>query len=125
MPIDPTLPYDDANIFARILRGEVPCTKVYEDDHVLAFNDISPQAPTHVLVIPKGAYVSWDDFSQRATDAELAAFVRAAGRIAREHGLVAGGYRLLTNIGRDGGQEVPHLHVHLFGGTALGPMIAR
>ena len=104
MPIDATQPYDDANIFARILRGELPAAKVYEDEHALAFNDISPQAPTHVLVIPKGPYVSWDDFSERASDAESAGFVRAVGRIAREHGLVANGYRLLANVGRHGGQ---------------------
>lgn len=125
MPIDPILPYDDANIFARILRGELPCTKVYEDASVLAFNDISPQAPTHILVIPKGAYVSWDDFSERASDADIAAFVRAVGKIARDQGLVADGYRVLANVGRDGGQEVAHLHVHIFAGAPLGPMIAR
>ena len=124
MPIDPTQPYDGSNIFARILRGEVPCSKVYEDEHVLAFNDINPLAPRHVLVIPKGAYVSWDDFSERASDAEIAAYVRAIGKIARDAGLVAPGYRLLANVGRDGGQEVPHLHVHLFGGRRLGPMLA-
>jgi diadenosine tetraphosphate (Ap4A) HIT family hydrolase len=125
MAIDPTLPYDDSNIFARILRGEIPNKTVYEDDHVLAFHDINPQAPTHILVIPKGAYVSWDDFSARAGDAEIGAFVRAVGKIAREAGLVEPGYRLLANIGEHGGQEVPHLHVHLFGGQPLGPMLAR
>ena len=125
MPIDATLAYDESNIFARILRGEVPCSKVYEDDHVLAFNDINPTAPTHVLVIPKGAYVSWDDFSGRASEAEIAAFVRAIGLIAREAGAVEPGYRLLANVGTHGGQEVPHLHVHLFAGRPLGPMLAR
>ena len=125
MPIDATRPYDDTNIFARILRGELPCNKVYEDDHVLAFRDIRPLAPVHVLVIPKGAYVYWDDFSERAGADEIAAFVRAVGRIARDQGLVAPGYRLLANVGVDGGQEVPHLHVHLFGGGPLGPMLAR
>jgi histidine triad (HIT) family protein len=125
MPIDATLPYDDSNIFARILRGEIPAKRVYEDDFALAFHDIAPQAPTHVLVIPKGAYVSWDDFSTRAPDAEIAGFVRAVGHVAREHGLVAPGYRLLANVGAHGGQEVPHLHVHLFGGQPLGPMLAR
>ena len=124
MPIDATLPYDDSNIFARILRGEVPCSKVFEDEHVLAFDDINPLSPHHVLVIPKGAYVSWDDFSERASDSEIAAYVRAVGRIARDAGLVAPGYRLLTNVGGHGGQEVPHLHVHLFGGRPLGPMLA-
>ena len=125
MPIDATQPYDDSNIFARILRGELPCTKVFEDEHVLAFNDIRPLATTHILVIPKGPYVSWDDFSDRGSDAEIAAFVRAVGRIAREQGLVAPGYRLLANVGQNGGQEVPHLHVHIFGGQHLGPMLSR
>lgn len=125
MPIDATLPYDEGNIFARILRGELPCNKVYEDEHVLAFHDINPQAPTHILVIPKGSYVSWDDFSKRASAEEIAGYVRAVGRIAREQGLVEPGYRLLFNVGANGGQEVPHLHVHLFGGRSLGPMLAR
>jgi len=124
MPIDATQPYDDANVCARILRGEIPATKVYEDDHALAFHDINPQAPTHILVIPKGAYVSWDDFTAKASDAEIAGFVRAVGYVARAAGLVAPGYRLLANIGRDGHQEVPHLHVHLFAGRPLGPMLA-
>ena len=125
MAIDPTEPYDDQNIFAKILRGEIPSRKVYEDDFALAFHDINPQAPVHVLVIPKGPYVSWDDFSARADDALIAGFVRAVGHVARENGLVAPGYRLLANVGRNGGQEVAHLHVHLFGGRPLGPMIAH
>ena len=125
MPIDATSPYDDGNIFARILRGEIPCSKVYEDAHALAFNDIAPQAPTHVLVVPKGAYVSWDDFSAHAPAEEIAGFVRAVGRIAREAGLVEPGYRLLANVGGDSGQEVPHLHVHIFAGRPLGPMLAH
>ena len=125
MPIDATLPYDDGNIFARILRGEIPCRKVYEDEHALAFHDINPQAPVHILVIPKGAYVSWDDFSERGSAEEIAGFVRAVGKVARDMGLVKRGYRLLANIGRLAGQEVPHLHVHLFGGQPLGPMLAR
>jgi diadenosine tetraphosphate (Ap4A) HIT family hydrolase len=124
MPIDPNLPYDDSNIFARILRGEIPAKRVYEDDHALAFEDIAPQAPQHILVIPKGAYVSWDDFSARASDAEIAGFVRAVGAVARAAGMVEPGYRLLANVGRDGGQEVPHLHVHVFAGRSLGRMIA-
>ena len=124
MPIDVTQPYDDGNIFAKILRGEIPATRVYEDEHVLAFNDINPLSPTHILVIPKGAYVSWDDFSERASEAEIAAFVRATGKIARKAGLVEPGYRLLANIGADSGQEVPHLHVHIFAGRPLGPMLA-
>ena len=125
MPIDATQPYDDSNIFARILRGEIPSKTVYEDEHVLAFHDINPLAPKHILVIPKGRYVSWDDFSAAASDEEIAAFVRAVGRIARDQGLVAGGYRLLANAGVDSGQEVPHLHVHIFAGRPLGPMLAR
>jgi len=125
MPIDATAPYDDSNIFARILRGEIPARKVYEDEHALAFHDINPQAPVHILVIPKGAYVSWDDFSARARAEEIAGFVRAVGQIAREQGLVEPGYRLLANVGANSGQEVPHLHVHIFGGRGLGPMLAR
>ena len=125
MPIDATIPYDDSNIFARILRGEISSKTVYEDDFALAFHDIAPQAPLHILVIPKGAYVSWDDFSASAPETEIAGFVRAVGHVARDNGLVAPGYRLLANVGPHGGQEVPHLHVHLFGGTSLGPMLAR
>jgi diadenosine tetraphosphate (Ap4A) HIT family hydrolase len=125
MPIDPTLEYDDQNIFAKILRGEIPCRKVFEDEWALAFDDINPQAPVHVLVSPKGAYVSWDDFSAKASDAEVAGFVRAVGHVARELGLVEPGYRLLANIGIDAHQEVPHLHVHIFGGKPLGPMLMR
>ena len=125
MPIDAAAPYDDSNVFARILRGEIPARKVYEDEHALAFHDIAARAPVHILVVPKGAYVSWDDFSERGTEAEIAGFVRAVGHVAREQGLAAPGYRLLANVGADGGQEVPHLHVHLFGGRPLGPMLAR
>lgn len=125
MPIDATLPYDDSNIFARILRGELPCKKVHEDEYSLAFHDINPQAPLHILVIPKGPYVSWDDFSERGSDAEIAGFVRAVGQVARDHGLVAPGYRLLANVGLDSHQEIPHLHVHIFAGQKLGPMLAR
>lgn len=125
MPIDATQPYDDQNIFAKILRGEIPNRTVYEDEWALAFHDINPQAPCHVLVIPKGAYVSWDDFSAKAGAEEIAGFVRAVGHVAREAGLVEPGYRLLANIGGHGHQEVPHLHVHLFGGRPLGPMLAR
>ncbi len=115
--------YDPSNIFAKIIRGEIPCTKVYEDDHVLAFNDINPQTPTHILVVPKGAYVSFDDFSEKASDTEIAAFVRAAGKIARDAGLVAPGYRVLANTGRDAHQEVAHFHLHIFAGKDLGRMI--
>ena len=115
--------YDEQNIFAKILRGEIPCSKVYEDDHVLAFNDINPQTPTHVLVVPKGAYVSFDDFSQQASEAEIAGFMRAAGKIARAAGLTEAGYRILANTGRDAHQEVPHFHLHIFAGKDLGRMI--
>jgi histidine triad (HIT) family protein len=125
MPIDPTQPYDESNVFAKILRGELPCKKVYEDKHALAFHDLNPLAPVHVLVIPKGPYVSWDDFSENASDEEIAGFVRAVGKVAREHQLVVQGYRLLANIGKRAGQEVAHLHVHIFGGQPLGPMLAR
>ena len=125
MAIDPTQAYDDNNIFAKILRGEIPSTKVYEDEFAYAFPDLHPAAPTHILVIPKGRYVSWDDFSARASDAEIAGFVRAVGKVAREAGAVAPGYRLLANTGPDSHQEVPHLHVHIFAGKPLGPMLAR
>ena len=125
MPIDATLPYDDQNILARILRGEIPNGTVYEDEWALALQDISPQAPVHALVIPKGAYVSWDDFSANASDAELAGFNRAVGHAARKLGLVESGYRLIANVGIDAHQEIPHLHVHILGGKALGPLLAR
>ncbi len=124
MPIDATQPYDDSNVFAKILRGELPSKKVYEDEHSLAFHDINPIAPVHILVIPKGAYVSWDDFSDRASADEVAGFVRAVGQVAREAGMVVQGYRLLANIGKRAGQEVAHLHVHIFGGQPLGPMLS-
>ncbi|MET4595528.1 MULTISPECIES: HIT domain-containing protein [unclassified Sphingomonas] len=124
MPIDATQPYDDQNIFAKILRGEIPSNRVYDDAFAIAFHDINPQAPTHLLVIPRGAYVSWDDFSARAGDAEIAGFIRAVGTVARAAGLVEPGYRLLANIGQHGHQEVPHLHVHIFGGRPLGAMLA-
>ncbi|MBP0445434.1 histidine triad nucleotide-binding protein [Roseomonas sp. SSH11] len=116
-------PYDENNIFARILRGEIPSKRVHEDEHAVAFHDINPQAPVHVLVIPRGAYVSLADFSTKASDAEIAGFWRAVGQVARELGLESGGYRALTNMGPEGGQEVPHFHVHLFGGRRLGRMV--
>ena len=124
MPIDATQPYDSNNVFARILRSELPSKKVFEDEHTLAFHDINPLAPHHILVIPKGPYVSWDDFTANASDSEITAFVRTVGKIAREAGMVAPGYRLLVNTGGHGGQEVPHLHVHLFGGRPLGKMLS-
>lgn len=115
--------YDDDNVFARILRGEIPCDKVYEDEYNLAFRDINPQTPVHVLVVPKGRYVSSDDFAEKASDSEIAAFVRAVGKVARDLGVVASGYRILANHGRDAHQEVPHFHVHIFAGKDLGRMI--
>ena len=115
--------YDENNIFAKIIRGEIPCDKVYEDDHVLAFHDISPQTPVHVLVIPKGPYVSFDDFSEKGSPEEITAFVRAVGQVAREQGVAEPGYRILANHGADALQEVPHFHVHVFGGKPLGRMI--
>ena len=125
MPIDHKQPYDDSNIFARILRGELPAKTVLETEHSLALHDINPAAAIHVLVIPKGRYVSWEDFSASASDAEIADFVRAVGETARLVGAEPQGYRLLANSGKRAGQEVPHLHVHVFGGQPLGPMLAR
>ena len=117
-------PYDDQNIFARILRGEIPSKRIYEDEWAVAFNDIAPKAPIHVLVIPKGRYCSFADFSQSASEAEIAGFFRAVGHVARTLGLEAQGYRLLANTGPHSGQEVAHFHVHLFAGGPLGPMLA-
>jgi len=115
--------YDPENIFAKILRGEIPCDRVYEDAHALAFRDINPQTPTHILIIPKGEYESSDDFTANASEAELAGFLRAVGHVAREAGLVEPGYRILANHGEDAHQEVLHFHIHLFGGQDLGWMI--
>ncbi len=115
--------YDSNNIFAKILLGELPCAKRYEDEFALAFDDINPQAPIHVLVIPKGAYISMEDFSAKASSDEIAGFFRAVGQVARELELVEPGYRILANHGQDGMQEVPHFHVHIFGGKRLGPML--
>lgn len=121
--------YDDQNIFARILRGEIPNNTVLETDHCLAFRDIEPQAPSHVLVIPKGAYVNYDHFASEASDAELVDFTRTIGRICRMEGLDPAaknaGYRLIANSGDHGMQEVPHLHVHILGGEGLGRMLAK
>ena len=116
-------PYDPGNIFARILRGEIPCKRVAEDDHALAFHDIAPQAPVHVLVIPKGPWVSAADFHAEAPDAAIAGFWRLVARVARDLGLEENGYRILSNMGEDAGQEVAHFHVHLFGGRRLGRMV--
>jgi histidine triad (HIT) family protein len=123
MPIDPSLAYDETNIFAMILRGELPARKVWEDEHAFAFHDIRPQAPVHVLVIPRGAYVSWDDFTLKASDAEIAGFTRAIGTVTRLLELDKPGYRLMVNMGGHGHQEVPHLHVHIFGGKQFLHMI--
>ena len=125
MSVDATQPYDDGNIFARLLRGEIPSRRVYEDEHVVVFHDIAPWAPTHLLAVPRGRYVSWDDFSANASDAEIAAFTRAIGKVARNAGLVDTGYRLIANAGRDSHQEVPHLHVHIMAGRPLGPMLVE
>lgn len=115
--------YDDNNVFAKILRGEIPCKKVLESRHALAFHDIHPQAPVHVLVIPKGPYVSMDEFSANAPEEEIADFIRALGEVARILGVEKSGYRVLSNIGRHANQDVPHLHCHIFGGKPLGPML--
>ena len=123
MPVDAAQPYDDSNIFARILRGEIAAPRVYEDAWAIAIRDINPAAPTHLLVLPKGAYVSWDDFSASASDAEIAGFIRAVGTVARQAGLVASGYRILANTGRHAHQTIGHLHVHLFAGRPLGPLL--
>jgi histidine triad (HIT) family protein len=117
--------YDSNNIFARILRGEIPSKKVFENEYALAFHDINPQAPVHILVVPKGAYVSFDDFSAKATPAEIVGFVQAVGEVARTHGVAQSGYRILANHGADSNQEVPHFHVHIFGGRRLGRMLAK
>lgn len=117
--------YDPNNIFARILRGEIPCKKVLETEHALAFHDINPQAPTHILVVPKGAYVDMDDFTANASDAEIGGLFRAVGEVARIAGAAEPGYRILSNCGEDANQEVPHLHIHVFAGRRLGPMIVK
>lgn len=128
--------YDENNIFAKILRGDIPCDKVYEDEYVLAFRDVNPKAETHVLVIPKSKYISFDDFSQKVDQKvdqkfkdsgvesmEIAIFFNRVGMIAKKLGLAEGGYRIIMNTGENGGQEVPHFHVHIIGGEKLGGMI--
>ncbi len=111
--------YDENNIFAKILRGEIPCDKIYEDESVLAFRDISPKYQTHVLVIPRGRYVSFDDFAENAGSRGIGMFFHRVGMIAQKLGLAEGGYRVVTNIGENGGQEVPHFHMHILGGEKL------
>ncbi len=125
MPVSGLGPYDDTNIFARILRNEIPSRRIYEDAFAVAFHDINPQAPHHVLVIPRGQFVSFADFATTAPEAEIAGFFRAIAAVAKQMGLEQPGYRLLTNMGMHSGQEVPHFHVHLFGGAPLGPMLAH
>jgi len=117
--------YDTNNIFARILRGEIPCKKVYEDAFVLAFEDIAPKRPVHILVIPKGAYIDILDFSSRASGAEIQGFFRAVATIATENNLTEPGFRSIANTGLHGGQEVPHFHLHLLGGASVGPMVVE
>ena len=117
------MPYDTDNVFAKILRGEIPCKTIYEDEFAIAFDDINPQSPVHVLVLPKGQYVSMDDFTANASDAEIAGFFRAVGAVARQLDVVGSGYRILANHGRDAHQEVPHFHMHIFAGRDVGPMI--
>lgn len=120
--------YDETNVFARILRGEIPCTKVLETEHSLAFRDLNPQAPVHVLVIPRGPYRSWDHFAAEASGDEMADFVRAVGEVARLEGVSTergGGFRLISNAGADAVQEVPHLHVHVVGGRSLGRILQK
>ncbi len=116
--------YDDQNIFAKILRGEIPCTKLYEDEYALAFPDINPHAPVHILVIPKGPYLSIEDFGLRASPEEITGFYRAVSKVAAENGLSTDGFRAIANTGANGGQEVPHFHVHLLGGKPIGPMVS-
>jgi diadenosine tetraphosphate (Ap4A) HIT family hydrolase len=124
MPVKGLGDYDTNNIFARILSGEIPSKRLFENDFAIAFHDIAPQAPIHVLVIPRGPYISLADFTAKATDAEIAGFFRAVAEVARMLELEAPGYRILSNMGEHSGQEVPHLHVHLFGGKPLGPMLS-
>jgi histidine triad (HIT) family protein len=123
MPVQGLPPYDDTNVFARILRGEIPSKRLYEDEWAVAFNDIAPQAPMHVLVIPRGKYCSFADFSASASAEEIAGFTRAVGKIAKQLGLEADGYRLIANMGQHSGQEVPHYHVHILAGRPLGRML--
>ncbi len=125
MPVKGLGTYDPNNIFARILRGEIPSRKVFENEHAVAFHDIAPQAPVHVLVIPRGPYISAADFTAKASDAEIVGFFRAVGAVARALGLEEPGYRLLANMGEHAGQEVPHFHVHLLAGRPLGSMLVN
>jgi len=120
--------YDKNNIFAKILRGEIPCKKIYENDYVLAFHDVNPQKKIHALVVPKGEYVNLDDFSSNATEKEIVGLIKGIGEVAKKLGVSeavkGGGYRSLVNVGANGGQEVPHLHFHIFGGEKVGKMVS-
>ena len=119
--------YDDDNIFAKILRGEIPCNKIYEDDFILSFHDINPQKKIHALVIPKGKYIDLDDFSLNASSEEMVGLIKGINIVAKKLGIstdLGKGYRALTNVSNDGGQEVPHLHFQLFGGEKVGKMVA-
>ena len=119
--------YDDNNIFAKILRGEIPCKKIYEDKYVLSFHDVNPQKKIHALVIPKGKYVNLDDFNQNASDEEIVGLIKGITSVAKKLNISAvngDGYRTLANIAENGGQEVPHLHFHLFGGEKIGKMVS-
>ena len=120
--------YDKNNIFAKILRGEIPCKKIYEDDYVLAFHDVNPQKKIHALIIPKGEYVNLDDFSSNATEKEIVGLTKGIAEVAKKLGVSevvkGGGYRSLVNVGAHGGQEVPHLHFHIFGGEKVGKMVS-
>ena len=120
--------YDKNNIFAKILRGEIPCKKIYEDDYVLAFHDINPQKKVHALVIPKGDYINLDDFSSKASDKEITGLIKGIAIVAKKLGISevskGEGYRSLVNVGENGGQEVPHLHFHIFGGEKVGKMVS-
>ena len=120
--------YDDKNIFAKILKGEIPCKKIYEDEFILSFYDVNPQTKVHALVIPKRKYVNLDHFNEKASDKEIVALIKGITLVAKKLGIsmdVGEGYRILANIGSNGGQEVPHLHFHLFGGEKLGKMISK
>jgi diadenosine tetraphosphate (Ap4A) HIT family hydrolase len=125
MPVKGLGPYDDQNVFAKILRGEIPSKRVFENEWAVAFHDIAPQAPIHVLVIPRGPYVSLADFTAKASEAEIAGFFRAVGEVAKQLDLETPGYRILANMGEHAGQEVPHFHMHLFGGRSLGTMLVQ
>jgi diadenosine tetraphosphate (Ap4A) HIT family hydrolase len=117
--------YDESNIFAKIIDGDIPCNKIYEDEYNIAFNDINPVKPVHVLLLPKGKYTSMNEFSQNASDAEMVALNKAIFEIAKKTGIAESGYRVITNCGKNSGQEVPHLHLHILGGGDIGPLVTK